>query len=172
MANIVTFPPSIGGDGTSYSDDDDAATGLAGGGAVVRFIPLLKQVVSVIGYGLSQISNAVNAPATNATSTTSLTIGTGSKTFTLTQTGKLFYIGQTVSISDSTGLNVMSGTVTAFNSGTGAMTVNANQAIGSGTFASWIISVGSLVNSVAFSLDTTGGRSMFHNLPHPPLNKF
>jgi hypothetical protein len=163
MANSVTFPSSIGGDDNTYTDDNNPDTGLAGGGAAVRLIPMFSNVVNIANYVITVGSNAVNAPATNATSTTSLTIGTGSKSLTLAQTGKLFYIGQTVSISDSTGLNVMSGTITAFDSGTGAMTVSVTNTIGTGTIASWIISVGALsATSTGTSLvkgNGTGGFS-------------
>jgi hypothetical protein len=163
MANSVTFPSSIGGDDNTYTDDNNPDTGLAGGGAVVRLIPMFSNVVNIANYVITVGSNAVNAPATNATSTTSLTIGTGSKSLTLAEIGKLFYIGQTVSISDTTGLNVMSGTITAFDSGTGAMTVNVTNAIGTGTIASWIISVGALsATSTGTSLvkgNGTGGFS-------------
>lgn len=140
----VTFDTVVGGDGSTVTDDDNATTGLGNGGHLIRTVPMMQQVVNVASYVITIANNTVNAPATNATSTTSLTIGTGSKSLTLTQTGKLFYIGQTVSISDTTGLNVMSGTITVFDSGTGAMTVNVMNAIGTGTIASWIISVGAL----------------------------
>lgn len=81
-------------------------------------------------------STAVNAPGSGATSTTSLTVGTGSKTLTI-QTGKLFGVGQFVTIAD--GANVMTGSITAHNSGTGSLTVDVTNIKGSGTFASWTI---------------------------------
>jgi len=76
-----------------------------------------------------------------ATSTTSLAIGTGSKSLTI-QTGKGFQIGQPVRIaSTSTPANYMDGQVTAHDSGTGALTVNVATVGGSGTIASWTISI-------------------------------
>lgn len=81
-------------------------------------------------------STAVNAPGSGATSTTSLTVGTGSKTLTI-QTGKLFGVGQFVTIAN--GANVMTGSITAYNSGTGSLTVDVTNIKGSGTFASWTI---------------------------------
>lgn len=76
-----------------------------------------------------------------ATSTTSLAIGTGSKSLTI-QTGKGFQIGQSVRIaSTSTPANYMDGQVTAHDSGTGALTVNVATVGGSGTIASWTISI-------------------------------
>lgn len=90
-------------------------------------------------------ASAVNAPGTQATSVSSVAIGTGSKSLTLTQTGKQFVVGQWVNITDSTAPTSywMTGAVTAFNSGTGAMTVNVVAVNGAGTFASWVITQGS-----------------------------
>ena len=43
----VTFSQSIGGDGSSVSDDDDPITGLDDGGHETRFVPALKQFVAM-----------------------------------------------------------------------------------------------------------------------------
>lgn len=83
-------------------------------------------------------NTAVNAPGTQATSTSSITIGTGSKSFTLAETGKAFVVNQFVSITNS-GTNWMTGNITAFNSGTGAITVNVINSSGTGSFTSWTI---------------------------------
>lgn len=86
-------------------------------------------------------ATAASAPGTNATSTTSMVLGLGTKTFTLAQTGKLFGKGNTVTIAAPTGDNWMAGSITAFNSATGEMTVNVTNISGSGTFADWRISL-------------------------------
>jgi len=84
---------------------------------------------------------AVNAPGTQGTSTTSLTIGTGAKIFT-TQTGKAWVLGQWVIIANSAAAaNWMLGYITAYNSGTGAMTVEVTSTGGSGTFNTWNIAL-------------------------------
>ena len=148
----VTFLTTIGGDGSTVSDDANPTTGLANGGHRTRFVPALAQVVAVaqdvvtnaqdvlasVAEAEAAAQSAINAPGTNATSTTSLAISTGSKSLTLAQTGKSFVVGQYVQIVNST-TAWMVGLITAFNSGTGAMTVNVTNTGGSSTLASWTI---------------------------------
>ena len=74
------------------------------------------------------------------TSSTSNTIGTGSKTFTV-GTGLSYSSQQDVVISfDAT--NHMHALVTSYNSGTGALVVNVQSVTGSGTYTAWTINVG------------------------------
>jgi hypothetical protein len=88
----------------------------------------------------NQTANALNLNATNGTSSTSVLIGTGSKTFTA-DTGKSWQLGMTLRIaSTASPANNMTGDVTAYNSGTGSLTVNVTSTAGSGTLASWTIS--------------------------------
>lgn len=76
-----------------------------------------------------------------ATSTTSQTIGTGSKTFNYVQTTETFYAlanQRTIRIIyDSS--NTMSGTVTAWDSTARTVTVNVTSTTGSGTYADWTL---------------------------------
>lgn len=166
----VTFPPSLGGDGSTVSDDSNPATGLGNGGHRTRFVPAMGQTLACMNGAIAQATaqvalaadqvalatteaddaansasqaavsaaSALSAPGTSATSTTSLTIGTGSKSLTLAQTGKSFAPNQFVELVNSTG-NWMLGNVLTFVSGTGAMTVDVTHIGGSGTFAAWTI---------------------------------
>jgi len=86
-------------------------------------------------------ANTASLGATNAsgTSTTSLAIGTGSKTLT-TQTAKGFLPGMTVKVFYDVS-NYMTGTVTDYNSGTGSMTFSSTVLVGSGTYADWDITL-------------------------------
>jgi len=153
----VTFPVSVGGDGSTVSDDSSPTTGLGNGGHRTRFVPALAQVVAVAGNTVTQATNAAasasaastsatlaqNAPGTQATTTTSLSISLGSKSLTLAQTGKNFVVGQYVQIvSTASTDNWMVGAITAFTSGTGAMTVNVTHIGGTGTIAAWAVTPG------------------------------
>jgi hypothetical protein len=153
MASVY-FDPAVGGDGSTVTDDANPTTGLANGGHRARFVPALAQVVAVAANTVTEANDAAasaaasaasaatafNAPGTSATSTSSLTIGTGSRSLTLAQTGKAFAVGQYVQIvSTASTQNWMVGAITAFTSGTGAMTVNVTHTGGSGTITAWAI---------------------------------
>jgi hypothetical protein len=89
----------------------------------------------------SAATTAVNAPGAQGTSTTSLAIGTGAKTLT-TQTGKAWVVGQWVIVANSAAAaNWMLGYITAYNSGTGSLTVESVSTSGSGTYATWNIAL-------------------------------
>lgn len=102
-------------------------------------------------------TTAINAPGTIATSTSSLDIGTGLKTLTV-QTGKALAVGMTVVIASTASPNTrMQGVITAYNSGTGSLSVDVNYAVGSGTgIAAWTITLGAAL-SFATSADVRGG---------------
>lgn len=83
---------------------------------------------------------AMNLNATNSTSTTSLLIGLGSQSLTA-QTAKSYVVGMTLKIaSTASPTNWMLGDVTAYNTATGALTINVILVSGLGTIASWTIS--------------------------------
>lgn len=100
------------------------------------FVAALPDMVTELNAFAADLNNF----ATNGTSATSLTIGTGSKSLTA-DTGKSWQVGMIVRLAyTTTATNWMSGEVTAYNSGTGAMTVNVTATSGSGTYAAWSIS--------------------------------
>jgi hypothetical protein len=77
----------------------------------------------------------------SGTSTTSVAIGTGAKSFT-TQPGLQFFPGGNLIIaSNASALNYMTGTVTSYNVSSGALVMNIVSTGGSGTFADWNISI-------------------------------
>ena len=144
MTNTVTFPTSLGGDGLTYTDDDDASTGLDGGGWRTRFVPALSGAVAMGNSAAASAISAINAPGTNATSTTpNAIVSTGTISLTLAQTGKAFAVGQYVVVADTAApaTNYMIGQISAFNAGTGAMSVAVSASGGSGTPANTTISL-------------------------------
>lgn len=115
------------------------------------FLTQLPATIPAFNAEMERVNNFAFG-SYSATSTTSLVIGTGSKSLTV-ETGKGFTIGQPVLIASTAApSNYMSGQVTAYNSGTGAMTVNVTAIGGSGTIASWAVSVSAVVLATAPSL--------------------
>lgn len=94
------------------------------------------------GYATAAASSATAAQnyaaALQGTSTTSLSIGTGTKVFT-TQSGKQWALGQRLRAASDDGAKLMDGEVTAYSSTT--LTISADYTEGSGTHADWNISI-------------------------------
>ena len=91
---------------------------------------------------------AFNFNATNSTSTTSDTIATGSTTITV-QASKSYVVGMTLKIAYTTDpINWMLGEVTAYDSGTGSLTINVRTKNGSGTYAAWTVSLAATPDEV------------------------
>jgi hypothetical protein len=81
-----------------------------------------------------------------ATSTTSLTVGTGSQSLTI-GTDKGFIPGMEVVLAyTATPTTRMAGTVTSYNATTGALVVNVTSVQGSGTIAAWSIGPAAMVS--------------------------
>jgi hypothetical protein len=170
----VTFPPALGGDGSTVTDDANATTGLANGGHRTRFVAALAQAVAVMSGAVAQAAasvvsaanqvtlaanqvtlatnqanaaaasatTALNAPGTNATSTTSTSLATGAKTINI-QTGKSIVPGMQVMVANtaSPATQYMRGTVTAYNTGTGQLDISIDYILGTGTIATWTVSL-------------------------------
>ena len=89
--------------------------------------------------GVWPAGTVIQAPGYAGTSTTSNTIGLGSKTWT-TQAGLGYVVGGRARMINSTA-NWMEGQITAYNSGTGSITILVDTVGGSGTLASWSLTV-------------------------------
>jgi len=61
----VTFSTSVGGDGSTVTDDNNATTGLRDGGWKTRFVPALTQEVAVAAFVVTKAGEA-STSATNA----------------------------------------------------------------------------------------------------------
>lgn len=147
--------------------------------ALVTFSTQMASIISQFNADFATINTntnnaqiaantAVNAPGAAGTSTTSLTIGIGSQAFT-SQTGKAWQVGQTVVIaSTASPLNWMVGTITAYTTGTGAMTVSTALTNGAGTFASWTVSLSGPPAPANAGLFVTGGTGTAYTLSPTP----
>lgn len=147
-------------------------------------------------------ASTLAVPSASGTSATSLQLGFGAKSLVLGQTNKTFSVGQFVSIASAANpLDWMSGEITAFTQGTGAMSINVlnvGQATAGvfPTLASWIVSLTGApaqtsqqqalsfvpVPMAALDMDLTqgewfkktiNGNSTFtwSNVPQPPFGK-
>lgn len=95
---------------------------------------------------MQAVGEEMNAALNNSllgvtsSSSTSLLIGTGSKTLTV-GTGLGYALGMPLKLASAANVsNFMKGVVTAYNGGTGALTVNVASVGGSGTYADWAVS--------------------------------
>lgn len=106
------------------------------------FVAAMAAVVDWFYVAIPQLRDALTAlnfNSTNGTSSTSVAIGTGSKSFTAS-TSKSWVIGMTLKLANSA-TNWMIGEVISYDSGTGALVMNIRRIMGSGTYASWTISL-------------------------------
>lgn len=149
---------------------DAPATFVTKADAFLGALNLFATEVDAVGVALT-------LGATNATSATSLAIGTGSKSLTC-ETAKSYVQGMTVKIaSTASPSNWMLGDIQSYNSTTGALVVNVTDILGTGTFAAWTISqsaVGTVTSaaqqSQLYTAFTTGGTSSAFTLtPVPAL---
>lgn len=171
-----TAPIGLGGSGFTYTNDNNGVTGLGNGGFLTLMFPLFNDFLAVANYTQSttlvaaqtaatnagnsataaaaSATSALNAPGTSATTTTSITPASGSISFTLAQTGKLFSLGQTMLVASAAApaTKWIQGQITAFNSATGATTLSVGGSGFAGTvFSDGVVSLGSTagVQSVA-----------------------
>jgi hypothetical protein len=138
--------------GNSYNAGTNPG-GEGAGGHRQNFIPALQDL-ALVASSVADAASAASTSATNAassataaaasstalsgTSTTSVSIGTGAKSFT-TQSGKSFDVGTFVEVISAANptTHYMSGQVTAY-SGT-SLTVNVSVSSGSGSRSDWTI---------------------------------
>lgn len=90
---------------------------------------------------IDQFAVVISETDYNTVSTSSVAIGSGSKSFTA-EIDKLLQIGQWVNVASAANpANFMFGQVTSYNISTGALVVNVTTVGGSGTLADWVISL-------------------------------
>jgi hypothetical protein len=106
------------------------------------FVPEVNTVAGEINSAAASAGAAV-ATALVGTSSTSVTVGTGSKTFTVASpASKLFQSGQYVTASSvGTPGSYMHGIVVSYSTSTGALVITSSTTSGSGTYTDWAISI-------------------------------
>lgn len=65
MVDQVTFPPSVGGSGRTYTNDSNPDTGMFNGGHRINFFPMLSDTVAAAGY-VAQYAQAIDGAKANA----------------------------------------------------------------------------------------------------------
>lgn len=133
---------------------------VSGGGAPGIRGPRGAAFINITNCSFLNLGNGIGAALESffqyrGTSTTPLTIGTGTKNLT-TQAGLAFTPGREIGVYN-TNSNYMNGTVTSYDAATGALVVDVTSVGGSGTFTSWT------VDSLFGMPITTGAKSVIHN---------
>lgn len=104
------------------------------------------------------------------TSSSSVSVGTGSKAFTAS-TGKLWFAGMSIFVRDAASAsNYMVGEVASYNASTGALTVTVYVTGGAGTINSWLIypsghRYDDTWSTIATATTTSGTTATFSNIP-------
>jgi len=132
--------------GNTYSDDGTTAKDMLGKGYATHFLPMLSDTMVEVGNATTAAANALAdrnlaqnySAALQATSTTSNSIGTGAKTFTVAA-GKQFAAGQYVLVQRTGTSDYMWGTVTSYT--TTSLVLSIQLTAGSGTYTTWTISL-------------------------------
>lgn len=121
---------------TPPSRTDDSATFVARADAFLGALPNFQEELDAFGAAIPEEIAPENF---NSTSTSSVVLGTGSKSFTV-QANRLYFAGQhIVAVSVVAPTEYMVGRVTSYNAGTGALVMESLYVSGSGTRASWNI---------------------------------
>jgi hypothetical protein len=123
---------STGATGTAGSNGSTGATGTAGSNGSTG-------ATGTAGSNGSTGATGIAGDKYTTSSSTTLTIALGTQSLTV-GTGLALSIGQSVIIANSSS-NKMEGTVTSYNSLTGALVANVTLIIGSGSFSSWSVSL-------------------------------
>lgn len=131
MTDYVTLNYHTYSSGTS--DEGTGIRYLDNGGHWANFIPLVQDILTVADQVNTNSSLVLGNVAT--TSTSSVAIGLGSKSFTVAEGLSNFLAGNYVRINAADPVNYMYGVITSYTTTT--LVVDVQVVGGSGTFASW-----------------------------------
>ena len=121
------------------------------------YIAQLNQLIADMNATWNAYVATTNGALFNASSTTSNTIGTGAKTFTIAEsTQRAFGVGSPVRVSDAAApsTNYMDGSITAY--AHPSVTVNVTSIVGTGTKTSWKIAIAAISGTVPIASGGTG----------------
>lgn len=128
----------------AFRDEAEGFADAAEADATQTALDRVQTGLDVIAAAASATTASNYVSSLTGTSTTSLAISVASKVFT-TQAGKTLGIGRiggfVIAASAADPANYMHGQVTAYDNGTGDLTVNVTNIGGTGTLADWIITV-------------------------------
>lgn len=165
LQNVVTVTQIQNAETYSNNADAQASAAASSASTASTQAGIATTQAGIATTQATNASNSANAAAASAviaastltsTSVSSNSIGTGAKSFT-TQANKQYQAGQYIIATDSSNsANFMTGTVTSYNSGSGALVINSIITGGSGTISSWNISI----SGVAFSGDVSSNGSV------------
>lgn len=137
MVDIPVIPPSP--PAPARAQAPDTFSQLAD--AFAAYIELMPGYYNGLADALEQLAAEIANQGFTASSTTSLTIGTGAKSLVVS-TGAAFIAGQAVLISaNGNPGNDITATIVAYNSVDGAMDVNVTSVNGSGTYNDWALAL-------------------------------
>jgi hypothetical protein len=164
--STLTVPTSLGGTGTTYRSDD-GANGMASDGGYGYtsqdlLFEMLGEVITANQTAVTASAGATNAANVNGTSTSSVAVGTGSKSFTYVEANRTVVVGMYLQVASAADpANFMNGPVTAWDSGTKVVTILVPTAGtgGSGTHADWVISL-SGIPGVSGGVTLTGTETL------------
>ncbi len=135
----MTVIPTIDALPTPPQRGQDPATFIQLADAFLDALPEFRNDLNAFGVALLAAFADLSAVKFTATSTTSVAIGTGTKTFAATP-GVAFSPGQTVIIASAAdATKSMQGPIASYAADTGALVVTVNAITGTGTSADWKI---------------------------------
>lgn len=148
---------ATGIDGATGVAGPTGATGLTGATGADSTVPGPTGATGLVGPTGATGAGATGATGSiyNTTSSTSLTIGTGSQSLTV-DTGLAYTVNQDLIIANAVGQS-MSGPVSSYDPVTGALVVSVSTTSGSGTYTSWQVNLNGAVGAVGATGATGAG---------------
>jgi len=129
--------------------------------------PFITWFLGTFWDELQAVIAAFNFNATNATSVTSLTVGSGANKSLTTQTGKSYNEAMTIKVAYKLDPTIwMLGDLISYDSGTGALVFYPRTKNGSGTYADWVIAQSPTADEVgdhSFKCHTPNGHGSTNN---------